>query len=251
MAGLPLDPTAVTVFFLVFARLGAAVALLPGYGDGGVPVRIRLLFALALTAVLTPLVAATYGVPVGDGAVVRLVLGEVTVGLLCGFAVRLLWSSLQIAGGMIALHTGLAAASLFDPRLGAQDTVFGSFLATAGIAALFASGGDRYVLALLVESWRLLPPGEFDPAAALTLLDRLAAVAWRTALALAAPIVAVALATQLAMGLLGRLVPGIQILFVALPLQLLASLAILALTLGVGLGAFLRRFQEALDLFVS
>jgi len=247
----PLLAGEVTVFFLVFARLGSAVMLLPGWGEGGVPVRVRLLFALVLTVLLEPVVAARYGAPRDDAAVLGLLFGEILIGTLVGFAVRLLWSGLQIAGGFVALHTGLAAASLFDPRQGTQDTVFGSFLTTTGIAALFAAGGDRYVLALLAESWRLLPPGGFDAASALLLLDRLAAVAWRTALALAAPIVAVALVTQLAMGLLGRLVPGIQVLFVALPLQLLVALGVLALTLGVGLAAFLRRFHEALDLFVS
>lgn len=238
----------VILFLLVFARLGSAVMLLPGWGDGGVPVRVRLVLALALTAVLAPVVGGSYGEVADDRILLRLLSGELATGLFLGLAARTLVAALHLGGSMVALNSGFAAASLFDPREGTQGTVLSSFFAVAGITALFASGFDHLLVLLLAESWRLLPPGGLPPRPAPEVLVALGSAMWRTALALAAPMLAVSLITQLGAGLVNRLVPGIQVFFVILPAQLLLTLGALALSLATAVAVFVRGIPAGLDL---
>lgn len=238
----------VTLFLLVFARLGSAVMLLPGWGDGGVPVRVRLVLALALTVVLAPVVGGSYGEVADDRILLRLLFGELAIGLFLGLAARTLVAALHLGGSMAALESGFAAAGLFDPREGTQGTVLSSFFAVAGITALFASGFDHLLVLLLAESWRLLPPGGLPPRPSLEALVALGSAMWRTALALAAPVLAVSLITQLGAGLVNRLVPGIQVFFVILPAQLLLTLGALALSLATAMAVFVRGVPAGLDL---
>lgn len=238
----------VTLFLLVFTRLGSAVMLLPGWGDGGVPVRVRLVLAVALTAVLAPVVGGSYGEVADDRSLLRLLFGELAIGLFLGLAARTLVAALHLGGSMVALASGFAAASLFDPREGTPGTVLSSFFAVAGITALFASGFDHLLVLLLAESWRLLPPGGLPPRASLEALVALGSAMWRTALALAAPVLAISLVTQLGAGLVNRLVPGIQVFFVILPVQLLLTLGALTLALATAMAVFVRSVPAGLDL---
>lgn len=241
----------ITLFLLVLARIGTAVMLLPGWGDGGVPVRVRLALALALTAVLAPLVSGSYGGIADDRTLLRLLAGELLIGLFLGLAARTLVAALHLGGSMVALNSGFAAASLFDPREGTQGTVLSSFFAVAGITALFAAGFDHLLVLLLAESWRLLPPGRLPVQPSLEALVAFGSAMWRAALALAAPMLAVSLITQLAAGLLNRLVPGIQVFFVILPAQLLLTLGALALSLATAMAVFVRAVPAGLDLLAG
>jgi len=238
----------VVLFLLVFARVGTAVMLLPGWGDGGVPVRVRLAMALSLSAVMVPVVEGSYGGVEDDRVLVPLLLGELGIGLLLGLAVRTLVAALHLGGSMVALNSGFAAASLFDPREGTQGTVLSAFFAVAGTTALFAAGFDRLLVVLLAESWRLLPPGHLPVSPSLEALAALGSAMWRTALALAAPVLAVSFVTQLGAGLVNRLVPGIQVFFVILPAQLLLTLGALALSLAMAVAVFVRAVPADLDI---
>ena len=100
-------------FFLVFARLGSALMLLPGFGEIFVSTRSRLVFAFAMTVVVTPLVAEGLpNLPAEPISLAVLILGEIIVGVFLGSLSRLLLSMLQTAGTLIAHTTNLAAAQI-------------------------------------------------------------------------------------------------------------------------------------------
>ena len=94
-------------FMLVFARLGSAMIFMPGIGEQAVPVRFRLLFAVAVSAGLMP-VTPVYGIePIGPIVLLRLLAFEVTIGLWIGLTARILLSALQFAGYQIGLVAGI------------------------------------------------------------------------------------------------------------------------------------------------
>lgn len=216
---------------LVFARLGAAVMLLPGLGEQEIPPTIRLALGLALLALLLPVVAP--GLPPAPDAgaeAARLVVQEVVVGLWLGGLARLLAVALAMAGQAIAALIGLQGMMVTDPALGPQGTALGR--AFGLMTAVLVLSGGLYAIALraLAESYALIPAGGAIPLGfAAESVAQAGAASLELALRLAAPFVIAAVVLNLALGLLARLAPQVQTFFVAIPGQILGGLALLAL----------------------
>jgi len=209
-------------FLLVFARLGAALMLLPPFGDVFVFPRARLALALALSAVVMPI--ALPGLPAAPQDPITLALllgGEIAVGLLIGTLVRILTSALHTASIIVAYQTGFGIAAAFNPSQREQGILISRFLTLLGLVLLFTTDLHRLLLAGLVESYRAVPAGMPPPVGdfAAQAVDFVAG-AFATALKISAPLLILGFLFYLALGLLSRLMPSIQVLFVALPLQI-------------------------------
>jgi flagellar biosynthetic protein FliR len=237
---------------LVFARLGAALMVLPGFGEIYVLPRLRLLAGLLLAAVLAP--GLPFPAPAIAGArldamLLPLVAAEVVRGLLIGAVARLAMVAVHLGGAVIAAQSGLAGAVFFDPHDAAQSSVGSNFLALTAIVLMFATDAHHAVLAALAGSYATMPPGDALPLAdAGELLSRLLGEATATGLQIAAPVVAVSLLVSAALGALNRLAPALQLLFVATPVQLLLGLGALLLSLAAGLHLFLALLRRSLAL---
>ena len=166
---------------------------------------------------------------------------EVIVGLAIGAIVRLALAALQVAGSILALQSGLAAALWFDPSEAGQGTVPGALLSTLFLTLLVMTDAHHVLLARLLASYETLPAGVLpDPRDLLALAASLGNAALGVGLAIAAPVLLVSFLANLALGVLARLVPALQVLFVALPVQLLLALSAMAVALGAGLQAAMR-----------
>lgn len=231
---------------LVFARLGAAVMVLPGLGEEEVPATIRVGLGLGLVVLLLPGIApALPPAPDAAGEAVRLILLEVMVGLWLGGLARLLVMAMAMAGQAIALLLGLAQALVPDPQLGGMGTATGRMFSLAAVVVILGSG--LYVLPLraLAQSYALFLPGEPFPAGAGA--ETMAAAAGESlalALRLASPFVVAAIVINVGLGLLARIAPQVQVYFIAVPGQLLLGLALLALLMPPLLAAFNEALRE-------
>jgi len=235
-------------FFLVFCRLGSAMMVLPGFGDSFVSPRLRLVLALAITLIVTPVVGAGLPQLADAGAAVGIILLEIGVGLFLGISVRLLMSALQVAGTVIAFQASLANAFVFDVASAQQGAITSSFLTTLGIVLVFVTDLHHLMLAGLVDSYRVLPPGALPPMGDFTVtVVRLVGDSFRIGIQLAAPFILVGILVSVGMGLLTRLMPQAQIFFVAMPLQILLGLLVFGLTLSVGMGWFMGVFEDRLS----
>lgn len=232
---------------LVFARLGAAVMVLPGLGEAEVPAPVRLGLGLALTLLMMPVLAP--GLPEAPddvGNALRLVAIEVVIGLWLGGLARFVVLAMAMAGQAIALLLGLAQALVPDPELGGQGTATGRLLALA--AAVLVLGSGLYVIPLraLVESYAVLPVGQGFPAGpGAEAMAGAAAESVALALRLASPFVLAAVVINVGLGLLTRIAPQVQVYFIAVPGQVLAGLALLGLIMPALLGAFAEAAREA------
>ncbi len=238
----------VYLFLAVFARMGAAVMVLPGFGELTIPPRVRLAFALTLAFVLFPLVVDLIPPMPSNGiGLAALIGGEVLIGIVIGAIARILVSSLQIAGTIIAFNSGLGSAQLFDPTVGQQGAITGAFLATIGVTLLFVTNLHHLMLIALVDSYHLFTPGAGFPVGDFSsIASQVVARSFRMGLQIAMPVILVGVMIYIAMGLMARLMPQIQVFFIALPLQMLVAFAILALTIGAGMLLFLEQFETAL-----
>ena len=232
---------------LVFARLGAAAMVLPGLGEEEVPAPVRLGLGLGLVVLMLPGLAP--GLPQAPDAAtetVRLIGLEVAIGLWLGGLARLVAMAMAVAGQAIALLLGLAQALVPDPQLGGQGTATGRLLALAAAVLVLGSGLWAIPLRALVESYGVLPVGEGFPAGAgAEAMAGAAADSLALALRLAAPFVLAAVVINVALGLLTRIAPQVQVYFIAVPGQVLAGIALLALILPALLGAFGEAAREA------
>lgn len=239
-------------FFLVFARVGGIVMLLPGFGEAYVSTRIRLLLALTLAAAIMPVVADV--VPKMPASPIQLFIYfgiEITIGVFLGMAVRILVSALQMAGTVIAYQTSLANAFIFDPASAQQGALTTTFLATAGVLLIFATNLHHVMIAGMVDSYKLLAAGDAAPIADMSeATAKLVGRAFVLAMQIATPFVVVGLLFSFGVGLVNRLMPQVQMFFIAMPLQIAMGFLVLLLTVSAALLWFIGAFEGGVrDIF--
>ena len=215
---------------LVLARVGVTFAVLPGLGETSAPAMLKTGLALGMTLLLLPVVEPLLPPRPDTGPeLVLLLAAEVLNGLWFGWLARVLTTSLPVAGQFIADFAGLSNILQPSPDLGGQTTALSRLYEVAVPALILCSGLYTVPLSALAGYYRLMPPGTplwASDSAALTI----AAVSESFALALrlASPFVLAAIAWNTAVGLVARLVPKLQIYFVAMPGQIGLGLLLFA-----------------------
>src|SRR5690606_21810332 len=154
-------PDVAYYFFLIFARLGTILMLLPALGEQTIPARPRLTFALGFSVILYPLILPQLGpVPATMGGLAVALGHELAIGFIIGGLVRLILTAAQVAGAVIAYQMGLSMAQTADPtQSGVQGAIVGNFLAFLGVALIFATDLHHLLLAGVYRSYTVFPPG--------------------------------------------------------------------------------------------
>jgi flagellar biosynthetic protein FliR len=227
---------------LGFARIGAIVMLLPGFGEPFIPATARLAFALMLAVVMAP-----DAPPMPDSVfgMAGLLIGEVIIGLMIGALARLLLSALAVAGQIIGLETGLSYAQTADPTASQAGLVVGVFLSLLGLTLIFATGLHHMFLLAIRDSYALFSPGQIPaPGDAAEAALRSVSDAFRIGLQIAAPLVVAGFVFRVGLGVLSRLIPSIQIFMIAMPLNILGGFLIMTLGLSAGMLVWLAHVDQ-------
>jgi flagellar biosynthetic protein FliR len=236
---------------LVLFRVASLLMLIPGIGEGYVPIRIRLAFAFALTFVIAP-VAAPYlpPLPADISGTVGYTLRETLIGLMIGGLLRLFLASLTTAGELVSLQTTLAFSQTNNPLEAAPATTISTFLSIMGVTLVFDTDLHRMFLSAIAHSYTLFPSSKALPINdAGTLAIQTVGQIFLLGVQLGAPIMVFSLVFNLAAGLIGRVMPQFQIFFAATPLTLLLGLSIFALSLGsIGM-VWVRSLSDYLRVF--
>ncbi len=248
-----LIPNNLFAIVLVFLRIGAAMMLLPGFGEAYVAPRIRLIIALALALVVTPVVSPA--LPPMPGNVLQLfvlVTGEVVIGLYIGALARFLVAALHVAGVVIGFQTSLANAQIFDPMNAQQGSLMGTFLNVVGVFMIFVTDLHHMMLIALADSYSVFVPGAALPLGELSeTAARFVAGSFVLGLQIASPFIVVGLMFYIGLGLLARLMPQVQVFFIAIPLQIMLGFSVMAMTLSAGLYWFLTNFESGMIGFLG
>ncbi len=238
---------------LVFARMGSAVMLMPGFAESYVSPRIRLMFALALTIVVTPVVSIHLPpMPTSLIGAAVLIGGEVVIGIFMGGLMRLLISALHVAGVVIGFQASMSNATFFDPSSAQQGALIAAFFNIVGVLMIFVTDLHHLMLMAIADSYTLFKPGgallfgDFSQ----TIISLLSET-FALGLQLAAPFIVVGTVFYAGLGLLGRLMPQVQVFFIAVPLQIIISFSVMAMTLSVSMFWFLARFEDNLLRFTG
>jgi flagellar biosynthesis protein FliR len=237
-------PALAATFMLVFARVGAMVMLLPGFGESNIPVRIKLGIALLLTLIILPLHRAAYQIDLTSmSSLGVLMVHEIVIGIVLGATARVTLSALAVAGSVIAQQLGLGFVTAVDPTQGQQGLLIGNFLTILGMTLLFATDSHHLVISALNESYRIFSPGEVMPSGDVAALaTRAFATAFKIGMQLSAPFLVFGLVFNIGLGVLARLMPAMQVYFVGVPLSIMAGFLILALVLTGMMATYLNYF---------
>ena len=241
-------------YFLIFARLGTILMLLPALGEQTIPARMRLSFALIFALVLFPLLVPTFGpMPANVAGLAGAVAHELAVGFILGGLLRLILTAAQVAGAVIAFQMGLSMAQTSDPtQAGVQGAIVGNFLAFLGIALIFATDLHHMLLAGVYESYFYFPPDAplmFGDAAEMAV--RILSQAFLIGVQMAAPLLVFGLVFYLGLGILGRLMPQIQVFFMAMPANIIVGLVLFALLLTLMMSLYMTHLEDHFSLFLG
>jgi flagellar biosynthesis protein FliR len=237
-------PALAATFMLVFARIGAMVMLLPGFGETNIPTRIKLSVALLLTLIILPLHRQAYQVDMSSlTPLLVLMLHEIVIGIVLGATARVTLSALQVAGSVIAQQLGLGFVTAIDPTQGQQGLLIGNFLTILGLTLLFATDSHHLVIAALNESYRIFAPGDtFSTGDVAALATRAFAAAFKIGMQLSAPFLVFGLVFNIGLGVLARLMPQMQVYFVGVPLSILVGFLIFALVITAMMATYIDYF---------
>ena len=237
------------LLLLAAIRPGAAFLAAPVFGAPQVPVQIR--FVIALAVGMPALAAHAFTLP-PDGIVsvqgFAVVIGEVLVGLAMGFAVQIGLSAALVAGETVGNAMGLGFAAMIDPMTNAQSGAIGQLLSILGTFLFLAMGGHLLLAAIIVDSYRALPPGNaWLSGNAVHGLLLFGGDIFAMGLAIALPVGFGVVLVQLVMGMLARSAPALNLFSVGLPAALLAGLILLAIATPQMADAITRALLRGLD----
>ncbi len=201
----------VLVLGLVVARISGFVVASP-FPGADVPrtARVGLVCALSYVSMLNapaPLVPLAF-----DPSYLLKAAIEVTFGVAIAFVFRILLAAAEVAGELISQGTGLGAPALLNPTLGVEESALSRVVTLLAMLLVFASGTHRIALAYLMRSFDAVPVGsDIHVSGAAPVFAELAAQSVAVGFRLAMPVVAMALVTQVALALIARVAPSLQI----------------------------------------
>lgn len=235
---------------LVAARIAGFVVTSPFPGER-LPATARLALVVVLAFLAASFVPATAVKPELGLALIVAAITEFVCGVMIGAAFRFLLSAADVVGGVSAQSSGLGAASLYDPSIGAPDSAIGQVMTLLAILVALGVGAHRVALAYLLESFRALPVGAAMnvPLAAPVLID-LGAQCLVIGVRLAMPAIAVSLTVQAALAMVSRAAPSLQIFSVGFAVMIVAGLATIMAslpTVGTGLAEQAGELSPLLD----
>jgi flagellar biosynthetic protein FliR len=236
------------LFGLIFFRVAATAALLPGFGERSIPSRIRLGVALAFAVMIWPLVQSTQDISgIRESTYLLLILTEIGIGLAFGLSIRFLVLALQLCGSIAAQTTSLAqvmgSSATPDPM-----PAMGNILVVAGLAlALIADLHIKVVLAINA-TYQIFPIGRIPAATELTEWGIAhASTAFSIAFTLAAPFVIASIAYNLTLGAINRAMPQLMVAFIGAPAITLGSVFILFLSAPLLLTVWLGNLSSVIE----
>ncbi|MFD1342214.1 flagellar biosynthetic protein FliR [Litorisediminicola beolgyonensis] len=239
----PMVQEAGWAYALVFFRIGAMMAVLPGFGERSVPQRIRLGIALAFTAIVAPALWPLDELPEPALAILFwYLLTETCAGLILGLALRLAVMALQIAGSIAAQATSLS--QLFGGAAGEPLPTLSHIFTVSALALMMITGLHVKVAELLIFSYGPLPLGALPGPSVLGQWGTAqVAEAFALAFSLAAPFVVLSALYNLTLGVINKAMPQLMVTFVGAPVITFGAVAMMALATPMLLSIWLARLD--------
>jgi flagellar biosynthetic protein FliR len=239
-----LSADTLVVLLLATVRMSAFFAIAPPFSSRSVPARIKAALAFAVALCLLPSLSGQS--PSLDLlSLLGAVLFQVVVGAAMGFVVHVALSVVQAAGELLDLASGFTLASLYDPLSNVSSSMFGRIQQLLAVTLLFAANGHLLLVRGLMTTFETVPlrpmlPGDMARLATEDLGRFLAG-----ALQIAAPVLVVLFLAELALGLVSRAVPTLNIFAMSFPVKILLAISLAGVTFALLPGAVSKLLDQA------
>lgn len=226
----------VIAILLVTVRVSAWLAVAPPFNTRSIPGMVKVAIALALSMVIGPGLASQ-APPPELFPVLTSVLFQVVVGLSLGFLTQLLFSAIQSAGELIDLSSGFTLASLYDPVSNVSVSMFGRVNQLVAVTLLFATNGHLILLRGFMKSYDALPMRPISISVLTRTVTANVGTFFVSALEIAAPVLVVLFLSDIALGLISRAVPSLNIFAISFPFKILLTLSLASVAMAMLPGA--------------
>jgi flagellar biosynthetic protein FliR len=222
-----IDGGQAALLFLVMLRCTGLVFTAPIFGHHSIPTMVKIGLAATLAIALVKTAGATAGtMPLLMAAPVELI-----IGVSLGFVLSLGFSAVELAGKVISIQLGLSLGSVFSPTQEEASTAIDPFFSVFAGLLFLALGLHLAVVQALANSFAVYPVGAGFPGDLALTGARTIAIAMELGVRVALPIALVLLLVELAVALLARAIPQINVFILGLPLKMYVGLAILAMAM--------------------
>ncbi|WP_371371247.1 flagellar biosynthetic protein FliR [Sporomusa aerivorans] len=220
-------------FLLIFARISGIFSTAPIFGGRNVPLMAKAGLALILSYILLPMISQTpQSIPEALLSYVAIVIGEFLIGLIMGFACSFIFHGIQMAGALLDTQIGFGMVNVFDPQFGQQVPLVGNFKYILAILVFLISNSHHLFLSAMFYSFKSIPltQGVFRPGMADIIVDMVISI-FIIAFKISLPVLVSLLLTDVALGILARSMPQMNIFVVGVPGKIIVGIFVLSLAL--------------------
>ena len=216
----------INLFMLILVRVAAIIMAIPVLNHNNIPQLFKVGLAVAVSMILFPQLEADAPQPVTEILPFAIgIVGEITMGIIIGLSVNLVFAGVQLAGQLAGFQMGFAIANVMDPTTSAQIPILAQFNNLFAVLIFLSLNVHHILIKAMFESFQLVPFFSFHFSGGL--MDQVMLLVknmFVTGVKIGAPIVAVMLITTVALGVISRTVPQMHIFIVAMPLKILIGL---------------------------
>lgn len=235
-------------FIWPLTRILGLIMVAPVFSHRAVPGRVKIGLGVFIALIVSPALPPMPDVGLGSWHGLFILVQQFLIGMSIGFIMRIVFAAVEAAGEIIGLQMGLGFASFFDPQSAGQTLVLGRFFNMLAVLVFLAVNAHLLLLGVLVDSFQSLPISPQPLAAAgFYTVAGFGSTVFAVGLQLALPLIAILLMTNLALGILTRSAPQLNIFAIGFPITLGVGLIVLDLTLPYFAPQFERMFQNAFE----
>jgi len=228
----------VKTFLLVLIRVSTILLMLPFFSARVIPVLSKAGLALIVTIILFPVLShAMVAFPETALGVMQLMIAELIIGIILGLLVQVFFEGVRMMGQLVGFQTGFAITNIIDPQSGIQASILSNLAYLVAFTIFLLLNGHHILLNAVRESFSILPVGSLSLNSVMfeNLLP-LYGEMFVIAIKIGAPAIATLLFTKVAFGLITKLIPQINIMIVAFPVQIVIGLFFFGTSMHVLLG---------------
>ena len=212
-------------------RILAMISSSPVLGNKQVPARVKVGLSVLLAIIIAPTIGEMPPVAIGSAQGMLIMVQQIIIGVAMGFPLRLIFTAVEMAGELAGLQMGLGFASFYDPLNSSYTPVAARWLGMIAALAFLAMDGHLYMLSALAESFHTLPIGGMLPAKGFYDVAIWGGIIFAYGLQIALPLLAALLTTNIALGILTRAAPQLNLFAIGFPITLAIGFLVLALSI--------------------
>ena len=227
-------------------RILAMIASSPVLGNKQIQARVKIGLSVLLAIIIAPTIGDMPPVAIGSPQGLLIMVQQIIIGVAMGFTMRLIFTAVEMAGELAGLQMGLGFASFYDPLNASYTPVVARWLGMIAALAFLVMNGHLHILSALAESFHTLPVGSMMPAKGFYDVASWGGSIFAFALQISLPILAALLITNIALGILTRAAPQLNLFAVGFPITLAIGFFVLALSMPYFTPLLDRLLQEGL-----